>query len=127
MCLIAKQEGRNRIHVADENLHSNKNYKEEISWINVINKALKEDDFILYKQEIQTLNTASNISHYELLLRLKDENGKILSPAAFLPAAERYELMHKIDEWVITTAFKNIQKDTNSYVLFLEYFTLYLF
>ena len=112
-CLIAKKEGRNRIHVADEKLHSNKNYKEEISWINVINKALKDDDFILYKQEIHALDSSCDVSHYELLLRLKDENGKILSPAAFMPAAERYELMCKIDEWVITNAFKNIQKDTN--------------
>ena len=112
-CLIAKQEGRNRIHVADEKLHSTKNYQEEISWINVINKALKEDNFILYKQKIQALNSSSGISHYELLLRLEDENGKILSPAAFMPAAERYELMHKIDEWVIATAFKNIKKDTH--------------
>ncbi len=113
-CLIAKQEGRNRIHIADKNLYNSKNYKEEISWINIINKALTDDDFILYKQKIQALNTFSpTISHYELLLRLKDENGKILSPAAFMPAAERYELMYKIDKWVITTAFQNIQKDTH--------------
>jgi len=111
-CLIAKQEGRNRVHVADKEQQSNKNYKKEIAWINVINKALKEDDFILYKQEIHALNSFNNTSHYELLLRLKDENGDILSPAAFMPAAERYELMYKIDEWVITNAFKKIKKNT---------------
>ncbi len=112
-CLIAKQEGRNRIHVAEKELQSSKNYKEEISWINVINKALKDDDFILYKQEIHALDSSTGVSHYELLLRLKDKEGKILSPAAFMPAAERYDLMCKIDEWVITTAFRTIQKDTN--------------
>jgi len=113
-CLIAKQEGRNRIHVADTETTEQKNHQEEISWINVINKAMKDDDFILYAQEIHALSDEhKGVSHYELLLRIKDENGKILSPAAFMPAAERYELMNKIDMWVVEKAFKSIKKDTH--------------
>ena len=112
-CLIAKQEGRNRIHIADDNLTENAEYKREVSWINVINKALKDDDFLLYKQEIHDLKSENNIAHYELLLRLKDKEGKILSPAAFMPSAERYELMNKIDKWVVTTAFKSLKEETH--------------
>ena len=110
-CLIAKQEGRNRIHIADEKLTENADHKKEISWINIINKALKEDDFLLYKQEIHNLKSENNIAHYELLLRLKDKEGKILSPAVFMPSAERYELMNKIDKWVLKTAFKSLKEN----------------
>jgi len=112
-CLIAKNEGRNRIHVADDSLRESTEHKKEISWINVINDALKNDKFVLFAQEIQEITKTPKTSHYELLLRLKNDEGKYLSPAAFMPSAERYELMTKIDEWVVENAFKRVQSDIN--------------
>ena len=111
-CLIAKDEGRNRIHVADDMLNEFIIHKEEISWINVINEAIRDDKFILYKQEIMDLSS-KNASHYEILLRLEDAKGNILAPSSFMPSAERYELMAKIDQWVVEKAFSLIQKDVN--------------
>jgi len=112
-CLIAKNEGRNRTHVADDSLRESAEHKKEISWINVINDALKNDKFVLFAQEIQEITSNPKTSHYELLLRLKNDEGKYLSPAAFMPSAERYELMTKIDEWVVENAFKRVQSDIN--------------
>ena len=104
-CLIAKDEGRNRIHIADDMRDGFVVHKEEVSWINVINKAIKDDDFILYKQEIREITQIGDPIHYELLLRLKNAQNDILSPAVFMPSAERYDLMTKIDMWVVEKAF----------------------
>jgi len=110
-CLIAKNEGRNRIHIADDSLQESKQYKEEISWINIIHNAIKNNDFVLFAQKIQEIQKKPKISHYELLLRLKNEKGEYLSPSVFMPSAERYELMLRVDEWVVENAFKSIQKN----------------
>jgi len=107
-CLIAKNEGRNRIHIADDAENESRQHKEEVSWINIINKGLKNDEFVLFKQKIHAIGQTEKLGHYELLLRLKNDAGELLSPAAFMPAAERYELMLKIDEWVVKTAFKSV-------------------
>jgi len=62
-CLIAKNEGRNRIHVADDALRESTEHKKEISWINVINDALKNDKFVLFSQEIQEITSNPKTSH----------------------------------------------------------------
>ena len=111
-CLIAKNEGRNRVHVADDAHAESQEHKKEISWINIINSAIKDDNFILYAQEICAIQKDDEHLHYELLLRLSGEDNEVLSPASFMPAAERYELMTKIDEWVINKAFEMVKSDT---------------
>jgi len=69
-----------------------------------LNRALEEDMFCLYAQAIVPLDGSVD-DHYELLIRLKNEKGEIIPPGAFLPAAERYDLMPEIDRWVIKKAF----------------------
>lgn len=80
---------------------------DDMQWIEQINKALEENRFCLYSQSIVPTDTQRPDSqeHYEVLLRLRDETGKIIPPMAFIPAAERYNLMQAIDRWVITTLF----------------------
>jgi diguanylate cyclase (GGDEF)-like protein/PAS domain S-box-containing protein len=84
-CYAAKDRGRNRIHIS----------------------ALEENRFELARQPIVSLsNSAREDSHYELLLRMRDEDGNIVPPEAFLPAAERYNLSVKLDRWVVREAFR---------------------
>jgi PAS domain S-box-containing protein len=76
---------------------------EEALWLGRIRDALDEDRFILYKQPIVDLMTGQTVQH-ELLLRMRSEDGEIIAPGAFLPAAERYGLISEIDRWVIRQA-----------------------
>ncbi len=118
-CQLAKNEGRNRVHVSDPLNLEYERYQQEVNWVPRINKALSENRFLLYAQEILALDPDSEYKHYEILIRLKDEEGKIIPPAAFIPPAERYDLMPKIDLWVLETAFK-IMNPKHSYSINLS-------
>lgn len=72
----------------------------EKQWIHKINSALDEQRMRLYAQQVIPLNETDGISHYEVLVRMEDEQGGLVLPMAFLPAAERYHLISKIDRWV---------------------------
>ena len=76
---------------------------EEALWLGRIRDALDEDRLVLYAQPIVDLMTGQTVQH-ELLLRMRDEDGQIIAPGAFLPAAERYGLISEIDRWVIRQA-----------------------
>ena len=103
-CYMAKDKGRNCIHVYHaEDLESTQRHG-EIQWALRINQALEEDKFCLYAQAIVPLDGSPD-KHYELLIRMVDEKGNTIPPGAFLPAAERYSLISKIDHWVIEHAF----------------------
>ena len=99
-CFMAKDLGRNRMHIyRPEDADISKRHG-EMQWVARINRALDEDRFVLYAQKILDLKNPNNL-HFEVLLRMVGEQGEIIGPGAFLPAAERYEVMHKIDDWVI--------------------------
>ncbi len=103
-CYMAKELGRNRIHVYRVEDSEIAKRSGEMQWVSRINQALEEDRFCLYAQSIEPLGFSSD-HHYEILLRMLDETGKIIPPGAFLPAAERYNLISKIDYWVIENTF----------------------
>jgi diguanylate cyclase (GGDEF)-like protein/PAS domain S-box-containing protein len=104
-CYMAKEKGRNCIHVHNYDDKEMTQRYGEMEWVTRINHALEEDRFCLYAQPIMSLE--SNVStHYEFLIRMIDENGDTISPGAFLPAAERYNLISKLDRWIIKNAFK---------------------
>jgi diguanylate cyclase (GGDEF)-like protein/PAS domain S-box-containing protein len=105
-CYVAKDTGRNRIHVYTPGDKEVAQRSGEMGWISRIQKALDEQRFILYSQKILALgNGANGGAHYEVLLRMQDEEGILVPPMAFIPAAERYGLMPLLDRWVIQTAF----------------------
>ena len=79
----------------------------EKQWISRITQALKEDRFCLYCQKIISLQESEPQEHYEILLRLLDEEDNLVPPMAFIPAAEHYNLMPAIDRWVIATFLAN--------------------
>ena len=109
-CSIAKQQGRNRVHVYQENDASYAKHYSETQWIPRINVALEENRFCLFAQPIVPIRDRyTKDLHYEILLRLFDEKDQIVPPFAFLPAAERFELMPQIDRWVVRHALALIR------------------
>lgn len=104
-CYLAKDAGRNRIHVYHPNDSDMAKRHSEIQWVTKIYSALEENRFLLYAQPIISIKKQSE-SHFELLLRMKDSSSKIIPPGEFLPSAERYDLIEKLDHWVIENSFK---------------------
>jgi len=99
-CYNAKHAGRNRVHLhynEDDAFHSN---KREAQWANRIETALEEQQFELFTQRIMSLQNCG-LEHAEVLLRLRDESGELVSPGQFLPSAERFHMMGRIDRWVV--------------------------
>ncbi len=109
-CYVAKDAGRNRVHVYEESDIDLGERHSEMHWVSRIKLALEESRFILYRQEITPLQEDDTTAHYELLLRMRDEDGAIVPPRAFIPAAERYNLMNAVDRWVIDAAFRHLSK-----------------
>ncbi len=110
-CYAAKNKGRNRVQVYQAGDRELIKQHGETQWVVQINQALEENRFRLYSQPIvHLLNTPTTGTHCEILLRLQLPTGQLVSPMAFIPAAERYNLMHAIDRWVIRTLFSNLSK-----------------
>lgn len=105
-CYLAKENGRNRVHVYREDDETSRR-QGEMEWVNRLRWAMEQDRLLLDYQEIISLTGADTTTHIELLLRLRDEDGSIVLPGVFLPAAERYGLMPAIDRWVIRKALSN--------------------
>jgi diguanylate cyclase (GGDEF)-like protein/PAS domain S-box-containing protein len=102
----AKDAGRNRIHVYQANDQELAQRQGDMQWVSRLVKALEEDRFCLYSQAIAPAQTDSGkADHYEILIRMTDENGALIPPGMFIPAAERYNLISKIDRWVIRNLF----------------------
>ena len=105
-CYLAKDNGRNRVQIYTSEDTRLAQRHGEMGWVGRIQKALEEDRFVLYSQKILPLvNSLEDGDHYEVLLRMQAEDGTLIPPMAFIPAAERYGLMPQLDRWVITTAF----------------------
>ncbi len=105
-CAAAKESGRNRIYSFQENDIDLMRRRREMQWAARINNALEDSRFEIYRQVIQPLQTQDQGLHYELLLRMRDEAGKIVAPDQFIAAAERYGLTPNIDRWMIEHALR---------------------
>jgi diguanylate cyclase (GGDEF)-like protein/PAS domain S-box-containing protein len=104
-CYLAKERGRNQVHtysIEDEHMQRDES---EMSWVSHINHALENDSFELYYQHYQALSQRVDGHHYEILLRMRDQENNIVPAGTFLPAAERYNLTAKIDRWVVENYF----------------------
>lgn len=114
-CYSAKDEGRNRVHIyqADDQLMVER--RSEMKWVAHIKAALNEERFLLYAQRLLPLSRErSNITYHEVLVRMVDKNQQLVLPGQFIPAAERYDIMHRIDEWVFREASKWLMQPENS-------------
>ena len=110
-CYTAKDAGRNCLRIYQAGKSDIDQVHGDMQWVTKINLALENNNFCLYAQEISP-NVASveRGLHYEVLLRMLGDNGEIIAPNAFLPAAERYHLVTKIDCWVIEHQFEYLSK-----------------
>ena len=100
-CYAAKDAGRNRIHVYRHDDTFLAQRAGEMAWVTRIQHAIEQNKFVLYYQKIEPILADEKLPHYELLIRMIDEEGATIPPGLFLPAAERYDLAAMIDLWVI--------------------------
>ncbi len=106
-CYIAKDKGRNQVHISSHEDRETTRHQGEMQWVSEIRKSLDNNRFLLYQQTILPSDPLSQEGqHFEILIRMLDSHNKIIPPGAFLPAAERYDLMAELDRWVIRSTFK---------------------
>jgi EAL domain-containing protein (putative c-di-GMP-specific phosphodiesterase class I) len=106
-CAAAKDGGRNRVYSYQENDIDLMKRRKEMQWAARISNALEENRFELFRQTIMPLQPGlEQGAHFELLLRMRDESGNLVSPDLFIVAAERYGLTPSIDRWVIAHALR---------------------
>lgn len=111
-CDEAKRAGRNRVHVYDDdNLIGAQ--RDDVRWVSRIEQALEDDGFVLFCQRIMPLKR-QGLEHAEILIRMKDKSGELIPPNAFLPAAERFHLISRIDRWVIAQFFEWMKLNASS-------------
>ncbi|MFT5219210.1 MAG: diguanylate cyclase (GGDEF)-like protein/PAS domain S-box-containing protein [Planctomycetota bacterium] len=101
-CFLAKQNGGNQYNFIDENDKKVMAQQESMDWVAGILKGFSEDRFCLYVQPIVSLDEDEHRAHFEVLIRYNSPEGELIYPNDFLPPAERYNLIEKIDIWVVT-------------------------
>jgi len=104
-CREAKSAGRNRMRIYTPPDGGNQIEPTDFGWMNCLRDALDNDKFEIRFQPINNI-ASGETTHHELLLRLKKEDGTLVSPEAFLPAAVRFGLMNEIDFWMLRNAAK---------------------
>ncbi|MDX1692434.1 MAG: EAL domain-containing protein [Ketobacteraceae bacterium] len=108
-CYQAKETGRNKISVYHAEDTEMLRYQSEIEWISQLKRALVQNRFLLYRQGVHDLTGQKPCTHYEILIRLKQDD-RILSPGSFLPVAERFGFMPVIDRWVTEKTFEYLKQ-----------------
>jgi len=108
-CYIAKENGRNQVHLYRQNDRAVEDRNGQMQWTHRIQSALEENRFELHFQTIFSIQESRQSGlNGEILLRMVEKSSsrekKLILPTAFIPAAERYQLMPQIDQWVIGTA-----------------------
>lgn len=113
-CYTAKEEGGNRIHIYRSDDSDIKEHNNQLEWVSRIHLGLEKKQFVLYIQRMASLSEGAEL-HCELLIRMQAMDGSYYPPGYFLPAAERYHLMPKIDRWVVGEALSIIARKGASF------------
>ncbi|MEL6461257.1 MAG: EAL domain-containing protein [Cyanobacteria bacterium J06621_15] len=112
---LAKAQGRDKVQMYMYDLAREKNRKNsQLSWVRKLRCALEENRFCLFTQPIMPLKLGNHKVHHEVLIRLLDENGKIVLPEDFLEIANLYSMMPRIDSWVVENLFKYLDSSNFS-------------
>jgi diguanylate cyclase (GGDEF)-like protein len=110
-CYMAKEKGRNRVQLYRKTDKDLARQQGEMLWVTRITEALNNDKFELFCHPIASVSlTGSAPYHYEILVRLREQNGELTPPGAFIPAAERYNMISLVDRWVIDHIFDYLQQ-----------------
>jgi len=113
-CYVAKDRGRNCVHVFRPDDSEVAEHRDKMQWMKRIQQALEEDLFELHFQKIAHTEpqTTSTGLHGEILIRMREtddaDQTRLISPTAFIPSAERYHLMPQVDRWVVKNALRMI-------------------
>jgi diguanylate cyclase (GGDEF)-like protein len=108
-CREAKSAGRNRMRVYSPSDGGDRSHPTDVGWMNRLRDALDNDKLEIHFQPINNIMTGET-THHELLLRLKKDDGTLVSPETFLPSAVRFGLMNEIDFWMLRNAAKAYAK-----------------
>ena len=126
-CYVAKDHGRNRVHFyqPDDQLLAQRST--DMQWLHRLREAIDHDRLVLYGQSIFPLGgKSSHPMMCELLVRMLDDEGRLVPPMTFIPAAERFNLMFDLDLWVIGSAFRQIAELWRKYPQAKRIFTINL-
>jgi diguanylate cyclase (GGDEF)-like protein/PAS domain S-box-containing protein len=107
-CYAAKDEGRNRIHVYEADGVSHRH--REMHWVARVTRAAEENRLELFFQPIVRVGAQDKPTFHELTIRLRDDDGRLVPPSEFIPAAERYNVMSIIDRWVVIRAVELLKR-----------------
>jgi EAL domain-containing protein (putative c-di-GMP-specific phosphodiesterase class I) len=111
-CYAAKDGGRNRVQVYERD-HGTSRHR-EMQWVGRIARAVEDGRLELYAQRIVAINPAAGDQpFFELMVRLRDEDGTLVPPNEFIPAAERYNVMVMVDRWVVNRAIELLERCAN--------------
>ena len=106
----AKEKGVNRVQEYQETDLNLASRRGEHKWVGQIFDAISKDRFVLFVQLIQPIKEQAGLPHYEVLVRMRGEDGEILPPNKFIPAAEHYRLMPDLDWWVVKHALDQLSE-----------------
>jgi EAL domain-containing protein (putative c-di-GMP-specific phosphodiesterase class I) len=108
-CNLAKAQGRNRINLYDPDDTKKAGMAEDMGWAARVREMLEQDRFQLVYQPIVSI-PQGNVQDYEVLVRMKCDDGEVILPGGFMPAAERFGLIHAVDRWIVTRAIRYLAK-----------------
>ena len=109
-CTAAKDHGRDRVEVYDQDDHSIVRRVDDMHIVGQIHNALSNGEFLLVAQPIQPLQKGEHQAHFEVLVRMQGSGGEVLKPEMFFSAAERYQLMPRLDRWVIRATLEKLSQ-----------------
>ena len=103
---LARQRGRNKIYVFDPSQDDAPEHRSRLNWLQQIRRALAEDGFQLYQQQIEPLDGGAPM--HEILVRMRDQDGELVSPDRFIPLAESLDMAPLLDHWVIRKSLETL-------------------
>ena len=110
-CYQAKNLGRGRVYIVDNHDRELDLQQTQMGHVANVSQAIKENRFYLMKQLIKPMvDDGKERNHYELLLRLKDRQGNLITPEEFIPVAERYGVITIVDRWVLKATLNSYHK-----------------
>lgn len=105
-CLIAKEGGREKIHIYSPDMRMHSSYQRDLYWVSEVKTALKEESFELFYQHYRPLAQSDDLDYYEILVRLRTQDNDLVAPEFFMASAEKAHISHHIDKCVIENYFK---------------------
>ncbi|MBY6204070.1 EAL domain-containing protein [Halomonas denitrificans] len=110
-CYRAKEKQRGSIHIGSADAMRSDLMEGSMRWVSRIHEALDEDRLELHAQRIEAIGDGDHSLHFEVLVRMRDRDGSLIEPSQFLSSAERYNLVGRIDRWVIARTLEWLDRN----------------